>query len=441
MPLLTHQELGNRLRLFFIDESSPGSIFWLPHGTVIYNRLIDYIRYYYSLRDYQEVLGPNIFDKSLWETSGHWEKYRENMFVLHQDRFSEEFEQKQNNGTLLENGKDGEEVDSNEKDPNKKLFTLKCMNCPSHCVMFQKMNPSYRDLPLRLAEFGVLHRNEASGALNGLLRVRRFQQDDSHIFCTLDHIKDEIFEILNFIDHTYRLFGMEYRLYVSTRPEKYIGDLDTWNRAEEILKECVLTVISRNSKKKKKVKIKEGDGAFYGPKIDITIMDNHKREQQCGTIQLDFNLPSEERFNLQYTASDQSKQHPIIIHRAILGSLERFIGIMLEHTQGKLPFWLSPRQIGVTTVNKEYNQYAEDVVKRLRSDLPGVRVDFDKDVTDDLRNQIKHMTSMRYNVIVTIGQNEKDDGTITFRSGKSRITKTYDDFVSDIKSILTEYRL
>jgi threonyl-tRNA synthetase len=207
------------------------------------------------------------------------------------------------------------------------------------------------------------------------------------------------------------------------------------------LKECVLTVISRNSKKKKKVKIKEGDGAFYGPKIDITIMDNHKREQQCGTIQLDFNLPSQERFNLQYTASDQSKQHPIIIHRAILGSLERFIGIMLEHTQGKLPFWLSPRQIGVTTVNKEYNQYAEDVVKRLRSDLPGVRVDFDKDVTDDLRNQIKHMTSMRYNVIVTIGQNEKDDGTITFRSGKSRITKTYDDFVSDIKSILTEYRL
>jgi hypothetical protein len=308
-------------------------------------------------------------------------------------------------------------------------------NCPSHCIMFDRMHPSYKDLPIRLAEFGVLHRHEASGALNGLLRVRRFQQDDSHIFCTLDQVENEVLEVLNFVDHTYNLFGMKYKVYVSTRPDKYIGDLDTWNKAEEILKKCV------QSYKPSKLNIKEGDGAFYGPKIDIALVDGKNRESQCGTIQLDFNLPASDRFNLLYRDVDQQMKHPIIIHRAVLGSIERFIGIILENTQGKLPLWLSPRQIGITTVNKEYNEYASTVQKKIKSLLPQVVVDFDKNTTDDLRNQIKMMETLKYNIIITLGEKEQTDNTLTVRIGKQRLTSSIEEFVAQVTSMLDEYKI
>ena len=421
----THQELGTKLKLFFIDESSPGSIFWLPHGTIVFNRLMDYIKYYYNLKDYKEVIGPTIYDKSLWETSGHWDKYRENMFILEQERHADEKVEETVSESIVA-----------KPESTKKLFSMKAMNCPSHCLIFDRMNPSYRDLPVRLAEFGVLHRNEASGSLNGLFRVRRFQQDDSHIFCAMEHIKKEISDILKFVEHTYNLFGMKFKFYVSTRPEKFIGEEETWNQAEEILKKCV-----KDATGKSKLNIKEGDGAFYGPKIDIALFDSKGRENQCGTVQLDFNLPSKDRFNLLYTDKDQQRKNPIIIHRAILGSLERFIGVILEHTQGKLPLWLSPRQVGITTVNKEFNSFALKIKNAIKSKLPNVQVDFDPETTEDLRNQIKTFEKLKCNIIVTVGKNELENESVTMRVGKQHMNMSLSDFLERLNDMLGEYKM
>lgn len=421
----THQELGTKLKLFFIDESSPGSIFWLPHGTIVFNRLMDYIKYYYNLKDYKEVIGPTIYDKSLWETSGHWDKYRENMFILEQERHADEKVEETVSESIVA-----------KPESTKKLFSMKAMNCPSHCLIFDRMNPSYRDLPVRLAEFGVLHRNEASGSLNGLFRVRRFQQDDSHIFCAMEHIEKEISDILKFVEHTYNLFGMKFKFYVSTRPEKFIGEEETWNQAEEILKKCV-----KDATGKSKLNIKEGDGAFYGPKIDIALFDSKGRENQCGTVQLDFNLPSKDRFNLLYTDKDQQRKNPIIIHRAILGSLERFIGVILEHTQGKLPLWLSPRQVGITTVNKEFNSFALKIKNAIKSKLPNVQVDFDPETTEDLRNQIKTFEKLKCNIIVTVGKNELENESVTMRVGKQHMNMSLSDFLERLNDMLGEYKM
>lgn len=337
--------------------------------------------------------------------------------------------------TLVGN-KDVYDISVNEKIQSFLANGIVVHNCPSHCLMYTKINPSYRDLPLRLAEFGILHRNEASGSLNGLFRVRKFQQDDSHIFCALEHIEKEILEILKFVEHTYGLFGMKYKFYVSTRPENFIGDIDTWNQAEEILKKCVTDITGKS-----KINIKEGDGAFYGPKIDIALLDSKNRENQCGTVQLDFNLPSKERFNLQYMDKDQVKKTPIIIHRAILGSLERFIGIVLEHTQGKLPLWLSPRQVGITTVNKEFNPYALKIKNAIKSELPTVQVDFDPETTEDLRNQIKSFERLKCNVIITVGSEEVENDTVTMRMGKQRMTMALNEFIKTLKDMLNQYKM
>lgn len=428
----THQELGTKLKFFFIDGSSPGSIFWLPHGTIVFNRLMDYIRYYYNLKDYKEVIGPTIFDKSLWEISGHWDKYRENMFILEQERHTDD-----NVDETLDEKLDETTNETVAKiESTKKLFSMRPMNCPCHCLIFDRMNSSYRDLPVRLAEFGVLHRNEPSGSLNGLLRVRRFQQDDSHIFCAMEHIEKEISEILKFVEHTYTLFGLKFKTYISTRPEKFIGEEETWDKAEEILKKCV-----RNATGKTKLNIKEGDGAFYGPKIDIALFDSKGRENQCGTVQLDFNLPSKERFNLLYTDKDQQKKNPIIIHRAILGSLERFIGVILEHTQGKLPLWLSPRQVGITTVNKEFNAFALRIKNTIKSRLPTVQVDFDPDTTEDLRNQIKTLEKLKYNIIITLGKDELENESVTMRVGKQLLNMSIPDFLERLNDMMGEYKM
>ena len=375
-----HKQIGNTLQLFIFDEISPGSCFFLPKGAKIYNNLVDFLRQCYKKLGYQEVITPNIYKKELWQTSGHWDKYKENMFQI----------QKLN---------DDEDIDTE--------FSLKPMNCPGHCKMFKHLSVSYRDLPIRWADFGVLHRNELSGALTGLTRVRRFQQDDAHIFCTLDQVEKEIEDYLYFLKKVYEHFGFSFGVELSTRPEKYIGDLDNWNKAEEILEKKIKAIPNW--------KINKGDGAFYGPKIDVKIKDSLKREHQLGTIQLDFNLP--ERFNLQYRTEEDFEQ-PVLIHRAIFGSVERFIAILLEHTNGNLPFWLSPRQICIVPVANKYNQYANEIKSILLEKFDEVSVD---DSTETMNKKIRNAEKLKFNYIIVVGEKEEDSKSVNIRSKKNTI--------------------
>lgn len=289
-----HRKIGRKQDLFFFHELSPGSCFFQPKGTYIYNTLLNFIKEEYRKRGFQEVITPNIFKTDLWKVSGHWDHYAENMFSFK----------------------------TREKDE----FVLKPMNCPGHCLMFAHKIRSHRELPLRFADFGVLHRDEPNGSLTGLTRVRRFQQDDAHIFCKADQVQSEIDSCLEFLSHVYGTFGFEFSLELSTRPDSYLGDLDVWNRAESALEKSL-------DKFGSPWKLSKGDGAFYGPKIDITITDALKRAHQCGTIQLDFLLP--QRFKLTYDSENDVKNTPVMIHRAIFGSLERFIAILIEHFGGE----------------------------------------------------------------------------------------------------------
>ena len=335
-----HRKIGQDQKLFFFDEVSPGSTFFLPHGARIYNSLMDVIKNEYRKRDFQEVMTPNVYKSDLWKTSGHWGHYSENMFVF--------------------------EVE-------KEQYGMKPMNCPGHCKIFAHTDSNYKDLPWRMADFGVLHRNEFSGALTGLTRVRRFQQDDAHIFCRVDQIRDEIVGCFDFLNSIYSLFGFEYKLKLSTRPEKFIGDVAIWDMAEEKLAEALDAFTQKIGSK---WELNPGDGAFYGPKIDITVYDALRRDFQCGTIQLDFNLPK--RFKLRYVASKEEDApgggeaepdlpagyaRPVMIHRAVLGSVERMFAILTEHFGGKWPFWLSPRQVLVVPIMPAVNDYATEVQK------------------------------------------------------------------------------
>lgn len=286
-----HRKIGNQQNLFFFHDYSPGSCFFQPKGAHIYNTLQNLIRNEYRKRGYQEVITPNIYKNKLWKQSGHWDYFVKNMFTFGNDQ--------------------------NE-------FALKPMNCPGHCLLFAHELRSFRELPLRLADFGVLHRNDTG--LTGLTRVRRFQQDDAHIFCTPDQIQSEIDGTLDFLSHIYGMFGFQFELKLSTRPDEYLGDLSVWQRAESALENSL-------NKFGRPWELSPKDGAFYGPKIDVTIMDSLKREHQCATIQLDFVLP--ERFNLEYATDHGTKERPVMIHRAIFGSLERFIAILVEHFGGK----------------------------------------------------------------------------------------------------------
>ncbi|XP_057485757.1 threonine--tRNA ligase, mitochondrial 1-like [Actinidia eriantha] len=366
-----HRELGKNQELFFFHPLSPGSCVFLPHGARIYNKLVEFIRNQYWNRGYQEVVTPNIYNMQLWETSGHAANYRENMFLL---------------------------------DIEKQEFALKPMNCPGHCLMFDHRVRSYRELPLRLADFGVLHRNEASGALSGLTRVRRFQQDDAHIFCRESQIKDEVRNALEFINYTYDIFGFTFDLKLSTRPEKYLGDLETWNKAEADLTEA-LNQFGRPWE------INEGDGAFYGPKIDISVSDALNRKFQCATLQLDFQLPS--RFNLSYSAEDEAKkERPVMIHRAILGSVERMLAILLEHYKGKWPFWLSPRQAIVCPVSEKSESYALQVKAQIHQ--AGFYVDVD--TTDrTIQKKVREAQLAQYNYILVVGEEESKTGQVSKR--------------------------
>ncbi|EXB82632.1 Threonine--tRNA ligase [Morus notabilis] len=345
----------------------------------------------YPDKKHLEVLSPNMYNMQLWETSGHAANYKENMFVF--------------------------EIEKQE-------FGLKPMNCPGHCLMFQHRVRSYRELPLRLADFGVLHRNEASGALTGLTRVRRFQQDDSHIFCRESQIKEEVRGVLEFIKYCYDVFGFTFDLKLSTRPEKYLGELATWEKAEAALTEAL-------NEFGKPWQINEGDGAFYGPKIDISVSDALNRKFQCATLQLDFQLPA--RFELYYSAEDEAKREaPVMIHRAVLGSVERMFAILLEHYKGKWPFWLSPRQAIVCPVSEKSQSYA----LKVRDQIHDAGYYVDVDTTDrKIQKKVREAQLAQYNFILVVGEEEANTGQVSVR-----LRNSYDHSVMSMEELLQHFK-
>ncbi|RKP32934.1 threonyl-tRNA synthetase [Metschnikowia bicuspidata] len=404
-----HRKIGRDQDLFYFNEMSPGSAFWLPHGTKIYNALVDLIRAEYRQRGYDEVITPNMYNSKLWETSGHWVNYKDNMFQV--------------------------EVE-------KENFALKPMNCPGHCLLFKSREISYRDLPWRVADFGVLHRNEFSGALSGLTRVRRFQQDDAHIFCQQLQVEDEISGVFDFLRKVYGIFGFEFKMELSTRPDNYIGDLDTWNAAEKSLENSLNKFMGEGN-----WQLNPGDGAFYGPKIDIKISDALRRWFQCATIQLDFQMPS--RFNLEYKADTNCVENymarPVMIHRAVLGSVERMTAILTEHYKGKWPFWLSPRQILVVPVGVKYFKYAEDLKEKLVKQYNfHAEVDLSKHT---LQKKVRTGQLLQFNFIFIVGGAEELESSVNVRNrdiqkdqGKNA-TVPFATVVEQLQRLKTEMRL
>ncbi|XP_076587806.1 threonine--tRNA ligase 1, cytoplasmic [Chaetodon auriga] len=391
-----HRKLGREQDLFFFHDLSPGSCFFLPKGAFLYNTLIEFIRSEYRKRGFQEVVTPNIYNSKLWQTSGHWQHYSENMFSF--------------------------EVE-------KETFALKPMNCPGHCLMFDHRPRSWRELPLRMADFGVLHRNELSGALTGLTRVRRFQQDDAHIFCSMDQIEEEIKGCLDFLRTVYEVFGFTFKLNLSTRPEKFLGDPAVWDQAEKQLEN------SLNEFGEKWV-LNPGDGAFYGPKIDIQIKDAIGRYHQCATIQLDFQLPI--RFDLTFVSHDgDDKKRPVIIHRAILGSVERMIAILTENYGGKWPLWLSPRQVMVVPVGPTCEEYAQKVKQDFHNS--GFMTDVDLDAGCTLNKKIRNAQLAQYNFILVVGEKEKTSNTVNVRTRDNKVhgERSVEECIERLKQLKT----
>ena len=418
-----HRKIGTDQELFFFHALSPGSAFMQPHGARLYNTLVEFIKTEYWRRGYTEVMSPNVFNFDLWHTSGHAQHYKENMFCF--------------------------DVEGAE-------FGLKPMNCPGHCLMFQHRLRSYRELPLRYADFGVLHRNELSGALTGLTRVRRFQQDDAHIFCRRDQIATEVVAALEFMKRTYDVFGMTFVLELSTRPKKALGDMALWDIAEAALAEAMDNFAGKGG-----WKVNAGDGAFYGPKIDIQVFDALGRDHQCATIQLDFQLPI--RFNLKYRVSDpvvakgpklkkaemeaaakaakaaEKFERPVIVHRAMLGSVERMMAILIEHYAGPWPFWLSPRQIMVVPIDLAFSEYASKVRERMHAG--GFHCDVDLG-SNTLNKKIREHQMAQYNYVLVVGEKEQENDTVNIRTrtdgklGEKSVAETlamFKGFVDDPK--------
>ena len=383
-----HRKLGKEMDLFHFQDEAPGMVFWHPYGWNIYKTLQNYIRSKLDKNDYQEINTPQVVDRKLWEASGHWDKYRENMFITEID-----------------------EEHANEKRVN----ALKPMNCPCHVQVYNQGITSYKDLPIRYAEFGSCHRYEASGTMHGLMRVRGFTQDDGHIFCMPEQIESETASFISLLSEIYSDLGFnKFDIKLSTRPEVRIGSDEVWDKAELALENAI-------KKLDLPYKIDEGDGAFYGPKLDFVLTDAIGREWQCGTFQADFNLP--DRLDAEYVGEDGNKHHPVMIHRAILGSFERFIGILIENYSGKLPFWLAPQQVVVASIVSEVNDYAIEV-KELLKDC-GIRAE------TDLRNEkisykVRDHSSKKVPMILAIGKNEKSDKTVSIRRIGSTDTEVLD---------------
>lgn len=370
-----HRKLGKDLKLFHFHSLSPGGPFFTGRGAVVYNELQSYLREKYKECGYQEVITPQIFDVDLYHQSGHYENYLENMYFT--------------------------QIDERE-------FSVKPMNCPGHCVLYNSEHHSYRDLPYRVADFGRLHRYERSGTMHGLTRVRTFAQDDAHIFCRVDQMFDEIKGFMALLDEIYQKLGMpQYKVYLSTRPEKRMGEDEVWDKSESALAEALKAL-------EIPYEVNEGDGAFYGPKIDIMFVDALDRSWQLGTLQCDFNLP--ERFNLKYVGEDNSDHRPVMLHRAILGSLERFIGVYLEHTAGRLPVWLSPVQAKILNLTDRQTSYCEELFSKMKA--LGFRVEFD-DRSEKLGFKIREaqLEKVPYMLIVGDKEMESEQLSVRLRSG------------------------
>ena len=366
-----HRKLGKELELFAIMDEGPGFPFFLPKGMVLKNRLIDYWREIHKEAGYLEISTPVILSRKLWERSGHWDHYKENMYT-----------------TVID-----------DED-----FAIKPMNCPGGMLVYKTKMRSYKDLPLRMGELGVVHRHELSGALHGLMRVRCFTQDDAHIFMTPEQIKDEIKGVVRLIDKVYQTFGFSYHIELSTMPEDHMGAIEDWDMATEALKDAIVELGYD-------YEINEGDGAFYGPKLDFHLTDCLGRTWQCGTIQLDFQLP--ERFELEYVGADGEKHRPIMIHRVVFGSIERFIGILIEHFAGALPFWLSPEQIRVLPVTDRAKEWGEEIVKTLSD--KGFRVEMDGR-NEKIGYKIREAQLQKIPFMLVIGDKEVEAKTVSVRS-------------------------
>ena len=392
-----HRKLGKEMNLFHFQDEAPGMVFWHPDGWTIYRNLRNFVRKRLQDNNYIEVNTPQVIDRKLWEASGHWDKYRENMFITEID-----------------------EEHANEKRVN----ALKPMNCPGHVQIYNQGIKSYKDLPLKYAEFGLCHRYEPSGTMHGLMRVRAFTQDDGHIFCTEDQIESETALFIEFLSSIYADLGFkDFDIKLSTRPEMRVGSDETWDKSERALEDAIKNLGFP-------YRVDEGDGAFYGPKLDFVLTDAIGREWQCGTFQLDFNLA--ERLDAQYVGEDGKKHYPVMIHRAVLGSFERFIGILLENYSGKLPFWLAPQQVIIASIISDVNNYSIEIMEQLRKE--GIRADV------DLRNEkisykIREHSSKKVPIIIAIGNNEKSEQTVSIRRIGSTETEILDlkDAIKQIK--------
>jgi len=390
-----HIKLGKELGLFSMHEEGPGFPFFHPKGMIVWQELMKYWKEEHNKDGYEEVKTPIILNKNLWEQSGHWDHYKESMYFT--------------------------KIDNQD-------FAVKPMNCPGGILIYKTNLHSYREFPLRIAEVGLVHRHELSGVLNGLFRVRVFHQDDAHIYCMENQIKDEVINIINLIDRMYKTFKFEYHMELSTKPEKSIGSEKMWKAAEKSLKDALKDV-------KKDYQLNPGDGAFYGPKIDFHIKDALGRTWQCATIQLDFAMP--ERFDLTYEGADGKKHKPVMLHRVVYGSIERFLGILIEHYTGKFPTWLSPVQVVLMTVTDRNKKFANEVLGRMKE--AGVRVELD-DRSETISKKVRDNQLKKINYLITLGDKEVEKKTLAIRTrdGKVNFGVKVDDFLKDLTKEIKE---
>ncbi len=436
-----HKKIGPQLDLFMFDETAPGMPYWLPRGWKMYQALLKYSREVQERHGYTEIAAPLINNKKLWLISGHWAHYVNNMFMV--PGVSGWLKADAEIPGVLENINDNTEEPVNVKIQagsviyNRELedtMAAKPMNCPNAMMTYKRTNHSYKELPIRYSEYDVLHRKEKSGQMNGLFRVQEFRQDDDHTFVMESQIKEEIADVIAIADEIYSTFGVTYRAEFSTRPEDFMGDIEVWNRAEAALKEILDEKYGEGG-----YEINEGDGAFYGPKIDLQHKDALGRDSQCGTVQLDFQLPH--NFGLTYQAQDGSMQMPVVIHRAIYGSLERFIGIIIENFKGVFPFWLSPYQVGIVPIRVEHNEYAKKVEKALMD--AGIRVEADYS-DNNMKEKIKKYKNYKDPYILVIGDREAAENTVSINirgSNKQIQNVPLDELVKMCKKMNEEHTL
>ena len=405
--------VNNMQRLYYAHPSSPGSAFFLPRGARLIGKLERFMRQQLRIHGYEEVITPQLFKQSLWEQSGHWQHYKEDMF-----------------GVTGAKGGAGE-------------YSLKPMNCPAHCLIFQSQERSFRNLPLRLADFSPLHRNEATGALSGLTRVRKFHQDDGHIFCASNQVSEEIYKALKLVSSVYSVFDLPYSLALSTRPAEFIGSKAEWDDAENQLRQAMESNGSQD------VQLKVGDGAFYGPKIDVSVYDSQNKQHQTSTLQLDFQLPKQ--FDLKFSNANQELERPVLIHRAVFGSFERFLALLFSHYNGKWPFWLNPVQAVVLPVSDKHAEFAKKVALTLRNfptqdnkPVPLNLETFDVEVFDQsesLNRRIRHARDENASYIVVVGDEEVEKGTISVRERgtKSAVSMQPSDLVAKFHKLTETY--